>query len=205
MHATLLEALFLTQRVPAWSSTSSTASSRRPRPTWPTGGLLCHLIGADEQRIAGDGPVAGMVFETFVVTELARQIAWQGNAPSQYHSRDRDGREVDVVLERRDGSVVAIEVKSSRIDVIERLSRAAPPSDKLGDRFKAGVLLYTGPSTVPFGDRLAAVPLSGLWAGIYHSHPTAVRRSQVRGPRSSWTGALRVQQVWLGTPNLRVP
>ncbi|MDN8901985.1 DUF4143 domain-containing protein, partial [Staphylococcus aureus] len=76
-------------------------------------GLLCHLIGADEQRIADDGAVAGMVFETFVVTELARQIAWQDSAPSQYHFRDRDGREVDVVLERRDGSVVAIEVKSS--------------------------------------------------------------------------------------------
>ncbi len=37
--------------------------------------------------------------------------------------------------------------------------------DKLGERFKAGVVLYTGEQTVPFEDRLAAVPLSGLWAG----------------------------------------
>ena len=36
--------------------------------------------------------------------------------------------------------------------------------DKLGDRFKASALLYSGTSTVSFGDRLAAVPLSGLWA-----------------------------------------
>jgi hypothetical protein len=36
--------------------------------------------------------------------------------------------------------------------------------DKLGTRFKAGVLLYTGEHTVPFEDRLAAVPLSGLWS-----------------------------------------
>ena len=35
--------------------------------------------------------------------------------------------------------------------------------EKLGDRFMAGALLYTGETTVPFGDRLAAVPLSGLW------------------------------------------
>jgi hypothetical protein len=36
--------------------------------------------------------------------------------------------------------------------------------DKIGTRFKAGALLYAGANTVAFGDRLAAVPLSGLWA-----------------------------------------
>ena len=29
--------------------------------------------------------------------------------------------------------------------------------------FKAGALLYTGANIIPFGDRLAAVPISGLW------------------------------------------
>jgi len=124
---------------------------------------MCHLIGADEARLANDGTVAGPVFETFVATEIARQITWQDNAPRQYHYRDRDGREVDIVLERRDGTVVGIEVKSAA---------SASPSDfrglrhlreRLGDRFKAGVLVYTGSNTVPFGDRLAAVPLTGLW------------------------------------------
>jgi hypothetical protein len=37
--------------------------------------------------------------------------------------------------------------------------------DKLGDRFRGGVALYLGSDTIPFGDRLAAVPLSGLWSG----------------------------------------
>ncbi len=37
--------------------------------------------------------------------------------------------------------------------------------DKLGRAFKGGALLYTGANTVPFGDRLAAVPVSGLWCG----------------------------------------
>ncbi len=36
--------------------------------------------------------------------------------------------------------------------------------DKLNSRFKGGVVLYTGSDTLPFGDRLAAVPLSGLWS-----------------------------------------
>jgi hypothetical protein len=36
--------------------------------------------------------------------------------------------------------------------------------DALGERFKAGAVIYTGANTLPFGDRLAAVPLCGLWA-----------------------------------------
>jgi uncharacterized protein len=35
-------------------------------------------------------------------------------------------------------------------------------SDKLGDRFKLGVVLYTGEQPLPFGDRLAAVPISSI-------------------------------------------
>jgi predicted AAA+ superfamily ATPase len=163
-HAALLEVLFLTQRVPAWSSNLLSRVVKAPKTYIADTGLLCHLIGADEQRIADDGTIAGMAFETFAATELARQITWQDNAPSQYHYRDRDGREVDVVLERRDGSVVAIEVKSSASASSGDFRGLRHLRDKLGDRFKAGVLLYTGPSTVPFGDRLGAVPIGGLWA-----------------------------------------
>jgi hypothetical protein len=35
--------------------------------------------------------------------------------------------------------------------------------DKLGELLIFGAVLYTGPNTVPFGDRHAAVPLCGLW------------------------------------------
>jgi hypothetical protein len=54
-----------------------------------------------------------MVFETFCAMELWRQVAWQDNSPRQFHYRERDGREVDVVLERHDGSVIAVEVKTA--------------------------------------------------------------------------------------------
>ena len=163
-HAALLETLFLTERAPAWSSNLLSRVVKTPKVYVADSGLLCHLIGADGDRLVADGAVAGSVFETFVAVEIARQIAWQDNAPRQYRYRDRDGREVDVVLERRDGSVVAVEVKTAASVSSSDFRGLRHLRDKLGDRFRAGVLLYTGPSTVPFGDRLAAVPLSGLWA-----------------------------------------
>ena len=32
-----------------------------------------------------------------------------------------------------------------------------------GERFVAGYVLYTGHQTLPFGDRVQAVPLDALW------------------------------------------
>lgn len=164
-HTALLETLFLVHRLEAWSSNLLRRVVKTPKAYVADSGLLCFLIGADATRIADDGQVAGMVFETFVAMELQRQAAWQDNAPRLFHYRDRDAREVDLVLERRDGSVVGVEVKTAASVSSGDFRGLRYLRDKLGPRFKAGVLLYTGESTVPFEDRLAAVPLCGLWAG----------------------------------------
>ena len=163
-HTSLLETLFLVTALPAWSHNLLSRVVKTPKAYVNDTGLLCFLIGADAQRLADDGAVAGSVFETFVAMEVARQAAWQVNPPQLFHFRDRDGREVDLVLERRDGSVVAIEVKTAASVSSGDLRGLRHLRDKLGPRFKAGVVLYTGEQTVPFEDRLAAVPLGGLWA-----------------------------------------
>jgi uncharacterized protein len=35
--------------------------------------------------------------------------------------------------------------------------------DKLGPRFKSGIIIYSGEHTLPLGNRIWAVPISGLW------------------------------------------
>ncbi len=164
LHATLLDTLFLTTRLEAWNTNLLSRVVKTPKAYITDSGLLCHLIGADTARLVGDGALAGMAFETFAAMELHRQIAWQDNPPRLFHYRDRDGREVDLVLERRDGSIAAVEVKTAASASSSDFRGLRHLRDKLGTRFKAGVLLYTGEHTVPFEDRLAAVPLSGLWA-----------------------------------------
>lgn len=163
-HAALLDTLFLTARVEAWSTNLLSRVVKTPKAYITDSGLLCHLIGADAARLAEDGALAGMVFETFAAIELRRQIASQDDAPRQFHYRDRDGREVDIVLERRDGSVIAIEVKTAASVSAGDFRALRYLRDKLGERFKGGVLLYTGEQTVPFSDRLVAVPFKGLWS-----------------------------------------
>jgi predicted AAA+ superfamily ATPase len=156
--------LFLVSTLEAWSHNLLNRVVKTPKAYVADTGLLCFLIGADTQRLVDDGPIAGMAFETFVAIEVQRQVAWQENPPRLFHYRDRDGREVDLVLERRDGSVVGIEVKTAASVSSGDFRGLRHLRDKLGDRFKAGVVLHTGEHTVPFEDRLAAVPLAGLWS-----------------------------------------
>ena len=105
----------------------------------------------------------GAVLESFVAMELLRQADWADEPVSLFHYRDKQQREVDVVLERGGGEVVGVEVKSAATATTRDFAGLRYLRDRLGARFKAGVVLYTGEETLPFGDRLAAVPISGLW------------------------------------------
>ena len=163
-HIELLEMLFLIRRLPAWSNNLLARSIRRPKIHVADTGLLAYLVGADERRIETDLDLGGMFHETFVAMELHRQISWLDDRPQLFHFRDRDQREVDLVIEHRDGSISAVEIKSAAT-VHERDFRGLNHlKNKLGSRFKAGAVLYTGANTVSFGERMAAVPLPGLWA-----------------------------------------
>ncbi len=48
----------------------------------------------------------------------------------------------------------------------ERLSGPGPggeQANRLGDRFRAGIVLYAGEQQLSFGDRLTALPMAALW------------------------------------------
>lgn len=163
-HTRILENLFLVHQLKPWQANLGGRQIKTPKAYITDTGLLAHLVSADERRIIEDNGVVGMMFETFAAMELLRQSEWADQPVSLYHYRDKEQREVDVVLERNSGDVVGIEVKSAATARVYDFRGLALLRERLGSRFKAGVVLYTGERTLPFGDRLAAVPLSGLWA-----------------------------------------
>ena len=163
-HVKILEDLFLVRRLEPWHTNLGSRKVKTAKLYVVDSGLLAFLIGASEQRIVDDGAVAGMLLESFVAMELLRQSDWLQEPVRLYHYRDKQQREVDVVIERYGGEIAGVEVKALATVIDRDFAGLRYLRDKLGSRFKGGVVLYTGSDTLPFGDRLAAVPLSGLWS-----------------------------------------
>jgi predicted AAA+ superfamily ATPase len=159
----LLSSVFLIKRVPAWSSGATQRAVGTPKLAFVDTGIASHLIGQDAVRLGEPGGAAGPMMENFVVMELARQLTWSDTRARLYHYRTKDKAEVDAVLETPDGRVVGVEVKAGATVRTEDLTGLRNLANLLGDRFVAGFVLYTGQQTLPFGEKIRALPADALW------------------------------------------
>jgi uncharacterized protein len=67
------------------------------------------------------------------------------------------------VLEHAAGTVVGIEVKAAETVRAEDFRGLRHLVNRLGDRFRAGIVLYAGEQQLSFGDQLTALPMAALW------------------------------------------
>lgn len=159
----LLSSVFLIKTIPAWASSQTQRAVGTPKLAFVDTGIACHLLGQDANRLAEPGGAAGAMMENLVVMELARQLTWSTERGRLYHYRTKDQIEVDAVIETPDGRVIGVEVKAGATVRTEDLTGLRNLANHLGERFIAGYVLYTGQQTLPFGEKLRAVPLDALW------------------------------------------
>ncbi len=160
----LLELLFVIRRIPAWSNNLTTRAVATPKMIVVDSGLAGHLASMTLKRAQHPTAPVGPLLENFVPGELARQLTWTQEPIRLYHYRDRDGYEVDAILERGTGDIVAIEVKAAETVRAEDFRGIRHLQRRLGHRLIAGIVLYAGSHALPFGDRLRAWPIAPLWA-----------------------------------------
>ena len=162
-YVTLLTNIFLLEELPSWHSNRMSRLIKTPKLHIGDTGLACALLKMDVGVLNDDRVLLGQLLETFVFQELRRQASWQEEPIAFYHFRDKDGAEVDVVLERDGRSIAGVEIKaaatvsSADFRGLRRLKQVS------GKRFKAGVVLYDGKSIATFGEGLYAVPVRCLW------------------------------------------
>jgi hypothetical protein len=164
-HAELLTQLFLLYRLRPWLANLGARQVKTPKLLLTDTGLAAALVGVDAARYSApdQGGVAGGLFETFVVMELIKQATWSATPVEVFFYRDTEKREVDLVIESASGDVAAIEAKSAAVVTASDARGLRLLRDKLGPRFKTGIVVYSGEHTLPIDDRIWALPISGLW------------------------------------------
>jgi uncharacterized protein len=121
------------------------------------------LLAGDEGAVAAprDGTLLGQLFEA-LVTQSVRVYAQAAEA-SVGHLRTKGGRhEVDLVVERADRRIVAIEVKLGRDVSGPDVKHLLWLREKMGDDLLEAVVVTTGPSAYRRRDGIAVVPAALL-------------------------------------------
>ncbi len=162
-YLTLIERLFLVEFLPPWFSNRVKRLIKTPKLHFADTGLACSLLRCSTAELDDQRELLGQMLETFVFGEIAKQVRAHPERIALYHLRDKDGYEVDIVLQLGT-SYAGIEIKAAS-SASERDFRGLKRlRGILGARFHAGIVLYDGDHLLPFGDRLLTVPLSALWA-----------------------------------------
>jgi predicted AAA+ superfamily ATPase len=158
----ILEKLFLVRRLPAWGRNELNRLVKTPKLHFLDAGLHSALVRANADLLRNERNRFGPILESWVFGELLKIASL---APGQWflsHYRDKDQVEVDFVLESPLRSIIGIEVKASATVTAGDFKGLRRLREHCKDAFVSGIVLYDGPSALPFGDGLWAVPLGWL-------------------------------------------
>ena len=169
----VLERLYLLDEVPGWQPTRNALArlALAPKHHLADPALAARLLGvtattllegeASGPFVPKDGTTFGLLFESLATQSL--KVYAQSAEASVKHLRLRAGtHEVDLVVERGDGHVVAIEVKLSgniRNDAVKHLNWL---EGEIGDDLLDRVVITTGTEAYRRADGVAIVPAALL-------------------------------------------
>ena len=108
----ILEASFIVFRLPAFYANLRKRLVKMPKLYFYDTGLACWLLGIRQPAQLRSHPLRGAIFESWVVSEILKHRINRGQRGGLCFYRDRNGAEVDLVIDRP-GGLTLIEAKSS--------------------------------------------------------------------------------------------
>lgn len=168
-----LTRVWLLDEVPAWVPSDNRLSElgQAPKHQLADPALAAQLLGVQASTllagrsagpaVARDGTLLGALFES-LATLSVRVYAAHSEAKVGHLRTARGRHEVDLIVERADGSVVGIEVKLARNVSGDDGRHLRWLKEQLGDRVLDQVIVTTGPEAYRRADGIAVVPLALL-------------------------------------------
>lgn len=114
-------------------------------------GLVSYLTGIANTELFEKGPMAGPLFENYIVSEIRKRELHSGTGSTLYFYRTSSGVEIDVVIDRR-VSREYVEIKSSESFKPQMMH----PIEKTMKKSETGVLVYRG-ETLKYDDAMSVV------------------------------------------------
>lgn len=169
----VLERLWIIDPVPAWLPTRNLIRqlSSPPKHHLADPALAARLLGAGVDALLGtrdvgpafprDGTLLGQLFESLVTLDVC--VYAQAAEARVGHLRGKGGRrEIDLIVERDDHRVVAIEVKFARTVGDDDVKHLRWLKDQIGDDLLDAVVISTGPQAYRRRDGIAVIPAALL-------------------------------------------
>ena len=169
----VLERLFVLDPVPGWRPTNNYIAelAEPPKHQLVDPALAARLVGATASALLNgespgpviprEGTLLGALFES-LVTQSVRIYAQAGEATVAHLRAARGDHEVDLIVQRADGRVVAIEVKLSSTPSPDSVRHLKWLEGKIGDDLLDAVVVTTGSEAYRRPDGIAVVPAALL-------------------------------------------
>jgi predicted AAA+ superfamily ATPase len=168
-----LTRVWMLDEIPAWTPSDNPLRElgHAPKHQLTDPALAAQLLGAQAPALlAGGGPdptghrhgtLLGALFESLAA--LTVRVAATAHEARIGHLRTGRGRhEIDLIVERPDGRVVAIEIKLARAIAEDDVRHLRWLDERLGDRLVDRIIITTGPEAYRRADGIAVVPLALL-------------------------------------------
>jgi predicted AAA+ superfamily ATPase len=168
-----LTRIWVLDEVPAWIPSNNRLNElgQSPKHHLADPALAAQLLGiqastllagqAAGPRVQRDGTLLGALFES-LVTLSVRAYAGRSEARVKHLRTARGRQEIDLIVERADGAVVALEVKLTRDVSRDDGKHLRWLQAGLGDQVLDRVIVTTGPAAYRRDDGIAVVPLALL-------------------------------------------
>ncbi len=169
----ILERLWIVDPVPAWLPSRNRLNrlAQPPKHHLADPALAARILGLDADAlltgggsrlpIPREGPLLGSLFESLVTLDV--RVYAQAAEAQVSHLRIQGGRqEIDLIVERADQRVLAIEVKLGGTVVDDDVRHLVWLRNRIGDDLLDAIVIHTGPQAFRRNDGIAVVPAALL-------------------------------------------
>lgn len=155
-----LEASGLVYLLPPYHNNLTSRLIKTPKLYFLDTGLCAYLTKWSTPQALEAGAFSGAILETWVIAELLKSYWYNGKTPFFYFYRDKDQKEIDLIIEQ-DNTLYPVEIKKSATPSLNAANNFSLLA-KLNQRVGQGAIMCLRQKDIPLSAQVDAIPIAYL-------------------------------------------